>query len=114
MDAGTGNGNHEVVRARPGTIAAFGHTAAALGERLHDAAADARAADPAPLGTVFGPVGAEFLAPFAATHRGHGAELTRLGDTFDAMGAIAGATAAAYERVVAAQAARLNAAGAPR
>ncbi|NGP03909.1 hypothetical protein G6038_00110 [Rhodococcus sp. 14C212] len=114
MDAGTGSGNHEVVRVRPETIAAFGRTAAALAGRLHDVADDARAADPAPLGTVFGPVGAEFLAAFAATHHAHGAELTRLGDTLDAMGVVAGATAAAYERVVAAQSAQLNAAGTPR
>ncbi|WP_342659548.1 hypothetical protein Rruber_03033 [Rhodococcus ruber] len=112
MDAGTGN--HDVVRARPETIAAFGRTATAMAERLHEAAGEAHAVDPAPLATAFGPVGAAFLAAFAATHRAHETELTRLGGTFAAMGAVAGATAAAYEHAVTAQSALLKAAGAPR
>ncbi|MDM7488616.1 type VII secretion target [Rhodococcus sp. CSLK01-03] len=112
MDAGAGN--HDVVRARPETIAAFGRTAAAMAERLHEAAAEVHAVDPAPLAPAFGPVGTAFLAAFTATHRAHRTELTRLGGTFAAMGAVAGATAAAYERAVTTQSALLEAAGAPR
>jgi hypothetical protein len=106
-----GGGPHEgtvvAVRADTATIAAFGHRAAALAERMHSAAAHTRDGDPALLGPVLGPVGATFFAALVATHDAHGRDLDRLGGALAGMSAAATASAAAYERSVDAVARRL-------
>lgn len=104
---GAHDGTGASVRADTATIAAFGHEAAALAERLHSAAAHTRDGDPAPLGPMLGPVGATFFAALVATHDAHGRDLDRLGDALAGMSAAATASAAAYERSVDAVARRL-------
>jgi len=66
---------------------------------------------PGPLAPVFGLIGGDFLAAFAAAHGSHTTALHALADTLDGMGAAAHATAAEYDGTDHRVAAAIDAAG---
>lgn len=74
----------------------FGATAAALGADLTAAGAGAASAGPALLTPVFGLIGGDFLAAFAAAHGGHVAAISELARVYDSLGTTATANAAGY------------------
>lgn len=102
--------SHGAVRADTAGMMAFAHEAAALAERLQDAATHTRRADPAALGPILGPVGAAFLAASSAAHLAHVHGLDVAADRLAAAGSGAAAAAAAYRRNTDETSARLRAA----
>lgn len=101
------------LRVHTGTIAEFGRAIDALAGRLHDAAARTHRGNPGILAPVFGAVGTDFLAAFAAAHREHEQDLGRLSAALDGMRRAATATAGSYERAVDDTTAHLRAVGGP-
>ncbi|MFD1811878.1 type VII secretion target [Rhodococcus gannanensis] len=78
-------------------IRAYGGTATAMASGVRTAAVGTAATGPGVLTPVFGLIGGDFLAAFAAAHASHTAALTALADTLDSMGTAAHATATAYD-----------------
>ncbi|EOM75439.1 hypothetical protein DW322_10245 [Rhodococcus rhodnii] len=79
-----------------GAVADFSAAAAAVAGDLLGAAATAAAAGPALLGPVFGLVGGDFVAAFAAAHADHVCSIERLSAVFSGVSAAADASVSAY------------------
>ncbi|GAA4478507.1 hypothetical protein GCM10023094_22290 [Rhodococcus olei] len=92
-------------------IRGFGTTAVTTAAGVREAAAGAAVAGPGLLTPVFGLIGGDFLAAFAAAHGSHTAALANLADTLDSMGAAAAASATAYAETDHGVSAGLDAAG---
>ncbi|MFF0500816.1 type VII secretion target [Nocardia aobensis] len=94
-------------------VAAYGATAAGLAGEMGVAAAGAAGADPLLLGPIFGLVGGDFVAAYAAAHAGHVAGIGELSAVMGSVGAAATGAAATYSETDAAHAAALRAAEGP-
>ncbi|ATL65895.1 DUF2563 family protein [Nocardia terpenica] len=92
-------------------VAAYGATADTLAGEMGTAAAGAAAADPLLLGPIFGLVGGDFVAAYAAAHAGHVASIGELSAVLGTMGAAATGAAAAYTETDQGSAAALRATG---
>ena len=77
-------------------VAAYGATATGLAGEMGVAAAGAAGADPLLLGPIFGLVGGDFVAAYAAAHAGHVAGIGELSAVMGSMGAAAAGAAATY------------------
>ncbi|WP_024802384.1 hypothetical protein [Nocardia sp. BMG51109] len=77
-------------------VAAYGATAGGLSGEMAMAAARAAGADPLLLGPIFGLIGGDFVAAYAAAHAGHVAGIGELSAVLGSMGAAAAGTAAAH------------------
>lgn len=97
------------LKADTASIAAFGVTAAAMAGELHVAGLSAAAAGPLLLGPVFGIIGGDFVAAFAAAHSAHTASIAQLSGVFDSIAGAAASSAAGYIGTEAANAASLAA-----
>ncbi|WP_307613494.1 type VII secretion target [Nocardia vermiculata] len=77
-------------------VAAYGATATGLAGEMGVAAAGAAGADPLLLGPIFGLVGGDFVAAYAAAHAGHVAGIGELSAVMGSMGAAAAGAATTY------------------
>jgi hypothetical protein len=77
-------------------VTAYGATATGLSGEMAAAAAGAAGADPLLLGPVFGLVGGDFLAVYAAAHAGHVASIGELSAVLGSVGVAAAGAAATY------------------
>lgn len=77
-------------------IAAYGASAGVMASELAAAGAGASGAAPAILGPIFGLVGGDFLAAYAATHAGHLATIGQLSAVLGTMSGAAGVAAVSY------------------
>ncbi|QNG19490.1 hypothetical protein G4H71_17485 [Rhodococcus triatomae] len=102
----------EQLHAETASIAAFGATTAAMSAELHAAGLGAAASGPMLLGPVFGLVGGDFLAAFAAAHAAHLASIERLSGVLAGISAAAIGSAADYDGTEAGNTAALGSAGA--
>ncbi|WP_280262899.1 hypothetical protein [Nocardia wallacei] len=76
-------------------VAAYGATAGGLSAEMAAAAASAAGADPLLLGPIFGLVGGDFVAAYAAAHAGHVAGISELSAVLGSMGVAATGAAVA-------------------
>lgn len=77
-------------------VAAYGATATGLAGEMGVAAAGAAGADPLLLGPIFGLVGGDFVAAYAAAHAGHVAGIGELSAVMGSMGTAAAGAATTY------------------
>lgn len=77
-------------------VAAYAATATGLAGEMGVAAAGAAGADPLLLGPIFGLVGGDFVAAYAAAHAGHVAGIGELSAVMGSMGAAAAGAATTY------------------
>ncbi|VFB01522.1 Protein of uncharacterised function (DUF2580) [Nocardia cyriacigeorgica] len=77
-------------------IAAYGATAGVMAGELAAAGAGAAGAGPALLGPIFGLIGGDFMAAYAATHAGHVAAISQLSAVVSSMSTAAVGAAANY------------------
>lgn len=80
-------------------IAGFTAVADAMAAQVAAAGVTTEAGGPAVLGPVFGLIGGDFLAAFAAAHGVHLQSLAQLGTTLTSMGAAAAGSALSYATV---------------
>ena len=97
---------------QPAEIRAYGATASTVAAAISSAGAFNLAAHTAALTPVFGTIGTEFLAAFAAAQGTHAASLAELAGHFSATAVAAAATAASYASADRATAAALSVIGA--
>lgn len=91
-------------------VAAYGARVGGLAGEMTSAAASAAAADPVLLGPVFGLVGGDFVAAYAAAHAGHVASIGQLSAVLGTIGTAATGAASVYAESDADRAAALRAA----
>ncbi|MBF6330963.1 type VII secretion target [Nocardia transvalensis] len=89
-------------------VAAYGATADGLAGEMAAAAAGAAGADPVLLGPIFGLVGGDFVAAYAAAHAGHVAAIGQLSAVLGTVGTAATGSATAYSGTDAGGAAALR------
>ncbi|GAF48935.1 MULTISPECIES: type VII secretion target [Rhodococcus] len=89
----------------------YGATAAQAAEQISGAAALDLGANLAALAPVFGPIGADFLASFAAAQANHARSVAELASHYAQTAIAAHATADSYDSVDGANGAALGAAG---
>ncbi|MFI5777358.1 type VII secretion target [Nocardia sp. NPDC051570] len=77
-------------------VAAYGATADGLAGEMAAAAAGAAGANPVLLGPIFGLVGGDFMAAYAAAHAGHVASIGQLSAVLGSVGTAATGLAANY------------------
>lgn len=93
-------------------IAAYGTTTGVMASELVAAGAGTSGAAPGILGPIFGLVGGDFLAAYAAAHAGHTATIGQLSAVLGTMSGAAGVAAVSYAEADTSNAAALrNAAG---
>ncbi|MCM6777760.1 type VII secretion target [Nocardia sp. CDC159] len=91
-------------------VAAYGATADGLAGEMAAAAAGAAGANPVLLGPIFGLVGGDFVAAYAAAHAGHVAAIGELSAVLGTVGAAVTSAAGSYTATDAAGAAGVRAA----
>jgi hypothetical protein len=84
------------ISVNPEGVVAYGATATGLSGEMTAAAATAAGGDPLLLGPVFGLVGGDFMAAYAAAHAGHVASIGELSAVLGSMSAATTAAAATY------------------
>lgn len=77
-------------------IAAYGASTGVMASELAAAGTGAAGAAPAVLGPVFGLIGGDFLAAYAAAHAGHVATIGQLSAVLGTMSGAAGVAAVSY------------------
>lgn len=77
-------------------IAAYGATAQVMAGELAAAGANAAVAGPTALGPVFGLIGGDFMAAYAAAHAGHIAAIGQLSAVLGTMSGAAVGSAVSY------------------
>lgn len=77
-------------------IAAYGTTAGVMASELAAAGTGAAGAAPTVLGPIFGVIGGDFLAAYAAAHAGHVATIGQLSAVLGTMSGAAGVAAVSY------------------
>ncbi|QSE88380.1 ESX-1 secretion-associated protein [Rhodococcus pseudokoreensis] len=92
-------------------IRKYGATAAQAAEQISSAAALDLGTNLAALAPVFGPIGADFLASFAAAQANHAASVAELATHYAQTAIAADATAQSYDSVDGANGAALGAVG---
>ncbi|MBJ8347371.1 type VII secretion target [Antrihabitans sp. YC2-6] len=94
-----------------GELHGYAGVAAEMASQLTAAGAGTAVAGPALLGPVFGLIGGEFVAAFAAAHSAHVAAITDLASKVAGMGAASVASATDYDGADATTAGNVSSAG---